>query len=59
MDRQSTNEESLLRRANAAQVRAVSMGNPIKMSLPDREARSYLLANAEYLRMMARRNRRG
>lgn len=58
MDRRSSNAEDLLRRANAAKVRAVSMGNPIKMSLPDREARSYLLANAEYLRMMARRTRR-
>jgi hypothetical protein len=53
-----SNSEELLRRANAARVRAVSMGNPIKMSLQDRQARSYLLANAEYLRMMARRIQR-
>ena len=57
MIRQSSTAQDLLRRANAARVRAVSMGNPIKMSLPDREARSYLLANADYLRMMARRDR--
>lgn len=57
MDR--SNSDELLRRANAARVRAVSMGNPIKMSRQDRQARSHLLANAEYLRMMARRISRG
>lgn len=58
MQRSGSTPEELLRRADVAQVRAASMGNPIKMSLEDREARSYLLANAEYFRMMARRFRR-
>ncbi|MCA9525441.1 MAG: hypothetical protein R3F60_25850 [bacterium] len=58
MERSESHSEELLRRAEEAQVRAETMGNPIEMSLEERSARAHLLANAEFFRLQARRSRR-
>jgi len=59
IERHEPDTEELLRRAEEAQARAAAMGNPIEMSLEERSDRSYLLSNAEFFRLQARRPRKG